>query len=376
MYTSCGWFFDDISGIETLQILRYAARVLQIAYPYDPTIVKDFLAELASGRSNVRPRRRGDEIFTDQILPEVSDLQRVSAHAAIMAVFENSPVRKRLYCYEIKVHDLMREDLAERTLLVARMTVLSRITTESQVFSLAAFHISGVDVRCSVDEFMDSDKYESMKYDLLDTFRDQSATELIRKLDKYFAEKYFTIKDLFVEQRRRILDAVTHKMYEAEAGLFEIFYKKNKDLGKLIVNHQSGLPDTFLTAARFALNRGLITEIKKLRGGSFPSGLESVIEEMKFWNIQPDLSEAEKLLRNKILALVGELATNPANALIPDEIIRYLDLCAELEIQVELGEAQISFFRTMKSIKNLEPKEYPAILVEIARRLAVRLSRT
>ncbi len=376
MYTSCGWFFDDISGIETLQILRYAARVLQMAYPYDPTIVKDFLAELARGRSNVRPRPRGDEIFSDHILPEVSDLSRVSAHAAIMAVFENSPFRKRLYCYEIKVHDLMREDLAERTLLVARMTVLSRITTESQVFSLAVFHISGVDFRCSVDEYVDSDKYEAMKYDLLDTFRDQSATELIRKLDKYFTEKYYTIKDLFVEQRRRILDAVTHKMYETEAGLFEIFYKKNRDLGKLIVNHQSGLPDTFLAAARFALNRGLITEVKKLSDGSFPSGLESVIEEMKFWKIQPDLSEAEKLLRNKILALVSELAANPANALIPAEIIKYLDLCDELEIQVELGEAQIRFFQAMKSVENLEPAEYPTIFVQLANRLAVRLTRT
>ncbi len=31
MYTSCGWFFDDISGIETVQIIAYAARVLQLA---------------------------------------------------------------------------------------------------------------------------------------------------------------------------------------------------------------------------------------------------------------------------------------------------------------------------------------------------------
>ena len=30
MYTSCGWFFDDIAGIETVQIIAYAARVLQL----------------------------------------------------------------------------------------------------------------------------------------------------------------------------------------------------------------------------------------------------------------------------------------------------------------------------------------------------------
>src|SRR6202789_2015691 len=31
MYTSCGWFFDDISGIETVQVIAYAARALQLA---------------------------------------------------------------------------------------------------------------------------------------------------------------------------------------------------------------------------------------------------------------------------------------------------------------------------------------------------------
>jgi len=31
MYTSCGWFFDELSGIETMQVLQYAGRVIQLA---------------------------------------------------------------------------------------------------------------------------------------------------------------------------------------------------------------------------------------------------------------------------------------------------------------------------------------------------------
>jgi alpha-amylase/alpha-mannosidase (GH57 family) len=31
MYTSCGWFFDDIAGLEAVQILRYAARAMELA---------------------------------------------------------------------------------------------------------------------------------------------------------------------------------------------------------------------------------------------------------------------------------------------------------------------------------------------------------
>ena len=28
MYTSCGWFFDEISGIETVQVIQYAGRAI------------------------------------------------------------------------------------------------------------------------------------------------------------------------------------------------------------------------------------------------------------------------------------------------------------------------------------------------------------
>jgi alpha-amylase/alpha-mannosidase (GH57 family) len=373
MYTSCGWFFDDISGIETLQILRYAARVLQIAYPYDPAILKDFLAVLARARSNVKPCPHGDEIFTGRILPEVSDLSRVAAHAAIMSVFENAPMRKRLYCYDIKVSDALREDFAGRTLFVCRMTVLSRITTESRELSIAVLYLGGIDVRCSADEDLHGDKYESAKQDMVDTFRGQSSTELIRKLDRYFAGKYYSITDLFVEQRRAIMETVTEKMYEAESGLFEAFYERNKDLGKLIVNHEARLPDTFLAAARFALNRALRREIQKLADGAYPDELHSVVQETKSWKIRPDLCETEKLLRNRILTLVGDLAKNPANNDILAEIVKFLDLCDQLGLQLELGEAQTRFFRTVMSLGKSERKKLLPTFAELADRLAVCL---
>jgi alpha-amylase/alpha-mannosidase (GH57 family) len=41
MYTSCGWFFDELTGIETVQVLQYAGRAIQLAEdlfgrPFEP----------------------------------------------------------------------------------------------------------------------------------------------------------------------------------------------------------------------------------------------------------------------------------------------------------------------------------------------------
>jgi alpha-amylase/alpha-mannosidase (GH57 family) len=64
MYTSCGWFFSDISGIETIQVLRYAARVLEILEALGEPSPRDaFLAKLAEAKSNDPERGTGADVF-------------------------------------------------------------------------------------------------------------------------------------------------------------------------------------------------------------------------------------------------------------------------------------------------------------------------
>ena len=71
MFTSCGWFFSDLAGIETIQILRYAARVLDLQnhLGFD-TPRKAFLELLANAKSNRPGKGNGAEIFTRLVEPQ------------------------------------------------------------------------------------------------------------------------------------------------------------------------------------------------------------------------------------------------------------------------------------------------------------------
>ena len=54
MFTSCGWFFDEISGLETVQVIQYAARALQLAHALAPEDLEPgFLAILEQAKSNI-----------------------------------------------------------------------------------------------------------------------------------------------------------------------------------------------------------------------------------------------------------------------------------------------------------------------------------
>jgi alpha-amylase/alpha-mannosidase (GH57 family) len=64
MFTSCGWFFADLGGLETIQVLRYAARVIELQKELDiETRSAEFLEILSQARSNIVKKGTGADIF-------------------------------------------------------------------------------------------------------------------------------------------------------------------------------------------------------------------------------------------------------------------------------------------------------------------------
>jgi len=70
MYTSCGWFFNDISGIETIQILAYAGRAIDLMEQLKlPPVREKFLEMLALARSNRPEMGNGADIYRKFVEP-------------------------------------------------------------------------------------------------------------------------------------------------------------------------------------------------------------------------------------------------------------------------------------------------------------------
>ena len=65
MFTSCGWFFSDLAGIETVQVMRYAARVIDLMdqLGLDPPRQR-FLEIMSEAKSNRPEKGNGADIFS------------------------------------------------------------------------------------------------------------------------------------------------------------------------------------------------------------------------------------------------------------------------------------------------------------------------
>ncbi len=91
MFTSCGWFFDEISRLEPEQILLYAARALELARSLGAELEPEFVAALAQAPSNEPNYRDGAGVWNKLIKPSVQTLDHVAAHYAVSLLFEDTP---------------------------------------------------------------------------------------------------------------------------------------------------------------------------------------------------------------------------------------------------------------------------------------------
>jgi alpha-amylase/alpha-mannosidase (GH57 family) len=269
MYTSCGWFFDDISGIETVQIIAYAGRVLQLAQELfaDPTrfgtagleLEPKFLAILANAKSNVPEIGDGAEVYRRYVTGMKIGLEQVGAHFAISSIFRNYPEDSQLFCFD--VHRDSHEVFASGRGKVAlgRARVRSRITEETEEICFAVLHLGDQNlsaaVRCYIPS--DEDAFAIFSADIRAAIRRANLPEVIRLIDRFFGETVYSLTSLFADEQHSILRTILNQtMSEMEESLRTI-YEDHASLLHYLTESGISPPPALALAASFAINASL-----------------------------------------------------------------------------------------------------------------------
>jgi alpha-amylase/alpha-mannosidase (GH57 family) len=263
MYTSCGWFFDDIAGIETVQIIAYAARVLQLAQqlfgeqaaPLEPA----FLARLAKARSNKPGAGDGARIYKKGVDTMELHLEQVAAHYAISSVFSSFADETDLFCYRVRrisneIHTSGRGRLA-----LGRVHVASAITGHAQGFSFAVLHFGDQNITAAVKAYDDTGAaaFEAFSAEAAGYVQRADFPEVIRLLDRFYGHADYSLTSLFSDEQRRIVKLILNStLWDIENSLTTIYQDHASLLHYL---SQAGLPKppALTLAAGFAINAGL-----------------------------------------------------------------------------------------------------------------------
>ena len=265
MYTSCGWFFDDISGIETVQIIAYAARVIQLSkqlFGQDAAALEPaFLATLELAKSNVPSAGDGAKIYTTQCLQMELSLEQVAAHYAISSVFSSFADETEVFCYRVERISNEIFNSGRGRLAMGRARVASAITGQWQIFSYAVLHFGDQNITAGVKAYTPDnaegvEAFERVLAQARQQVQKANFPEVIRVLDRYY-NLDSSLTSLFRDEQRRILQIILNStLGDIEGSLKEIYDDHASLLHYL---SQAGLPKppALALAAGFAVNAGL-----------------------------------------------------------------------------------------------------------------------
>ena len=258
MYTSCGWFFDDLSGIETVQVIQYAGAALHLAHAlFGDGVENGFLERLAQARSNLHAQGDGASLYAKWVRPAVVDLAKVGAHYAISSLFEGYPERMRLYSYSVEREDQRIVQAGRARLLLGRAWFLSEITQERQYLTYGVLHYGDHTVVGGVREHRGEEAFEVMARDATAAFERADFPEAVRMMDRHFGSSNYSLKTLFRDEQRKLLGLILESTLEETAAVYRQVYENHAPLMRFIGDLGVPLPRVLRTTAEFVVNGSL-----------------------------------------------------------------------------------------------------------------------
>src|ERR1700721_1215233 len=188
MYTSCGWFFDEISGLETVQVVHYAGRAIQLAGKTTGNVQLEaqFREKLREAKSNLREYGNGEEIYKKWVAPAIVTADKVMGHYAISSLFESYGDKTKIYCYTVEREQYGVETEGRVRLAVGRGRVRSEITKEETPLSFAVLNLGDHNITGGVGDFHDENQFQELREKLHEAFGRADTASVIRILDEQF----------------------------------------------------------------------------------------------------------------------------------------------------------------------------------------------
>jgi len=266
MYTSCGWFFDDISGIETVQIIAYAGRVLQLAAELfgapGTALEAAFLAILANAKSNVPGMGDGAQVYTRYVNSMRIGLEQVGAHYAISSIFRSYPEDGELFCFDVHRESQEVFNSGRGRVALGRALVYSRVTEEAEEICFAVLHLGDQNLSAAVRRYDAGNPeqvaaFAAFSTDINNAIRRANLPEVIRLIDRFFGETAYSLTSLFADEQHRILNTILNQtIFEMEESLSKI-YEDHASLLHFLTESGMVAPPALASAARFAINARL-----------------------------------------------------------------------------------------------------------------------
>ncbi len=348
MYTSCGWFFDDLAGIETVQILQYAARVCELCERLGgdsgQRVEESFVDRLAGARSNLAAAGDGRQVWRERVVSARVDLPKVVAHWATLQVLaDGEPVAEDVYCYRVTPHDVLRRRTGKARLLAGVARVASDLTGEATELVFAVLHVGEHHLVGGVRTEVDPAAWMVFADQLADVFLGADLLATQRVLDRGFGGATFSLGSLFARERAAVLDRILATELRDADAVYRGLYDEHAPLMRFLVRHDLPVPDPFAIAAELVLRRRILGALER----PVPSfdEVRATIAEATQVHVDLDTPAIAYAAGLALHRMIDQLAAAPDDPAPVDRLARMAEIAAAMHSPVDLWDAQNAVWR-------------------------------
>jgi hypothetical protein len=344
MYTSCGWFFDEVSGIETTQILQYACRAIQLVSQMVGTELEDeFIKRLEAAPSNVPSLENAGNVYRRFVMPSKTNLARVGMHYAVSSLFEEDPENAPIFNYTTSNEFFLRKEAGEQKLALGITRVKSNVTRSEKRFTFAVVYMGKHNIIGNISLDMADDDFASMQMRIITAFEEGRLGDVIGLMQTYFGPEKYTLWQLFKDEKRKVLDMITYQsMKELEDSLRRV-YNRDYPLVNALVNNDVPIPKAYTTTFEYILNADLLNcfQADKINIKT----LERVMDELMKWELKiEDPGKVSRLAGESIFKELKRINAERSNIKRIERLNRVFPLLKQFKLDPILYQSQNLYF--------------------------------
>ncbi len=343
MYTSCGWFFDEISGLESVQILTYAARAMQLAREVSGISLEEaFITLLEKAPSNIAERGNGAAVYAEYVQPARLDLFRVAAHYALTSLFTDYDQIAPLYTYTAQADSYERYEMGKQKAAVGSVRIRSTITREQSLNSFAVLHLGDHNFTGGAAPHVDQEWFSRMQRDVRESFDRGDIADVIRQINTYFQESIFSLWHLFRDEQRDIINRLLGDTRDEVETSFRQIHQHHYPIMQVVDSLNLPLPGYFSVVVDFIVNTDICSLIEEDQFDG--ERLQRLVDEARKWHLNLNNPRFNLAVSEKIAECMDRLSRNPDDYVLMQSVIDILSRLAGLTLDLDLWKAQNIYF--------------------------------
>jgi alpha-amylase/alpha-mannosidase (GH57 family) len=356
MFTSCGWFFTELSGIETIQVLQYANRGIQlIESETDENLNEQFKDQLADAVSNIPEMGNGRTLYERFVEPKRLSLSQVGFHYAVNALFNDEDRALSVLNYECISEDLVRYKAGNSIMAIGRTRVKSRVTGSKRKLSFGILYIGNHHMIGSTGDYMLEPDFKKFVAETKLAFDSSNILHVNDIFLKNLKGPRFSFFDLYKEEQLKILEGVLSANTQTAMSSFKRIFERNYGLLNLMKGQRLVLPyllkKNLEIVVEYEMEQIFIENNEPLN----LKKLQEIVHEILKWEVALDKDKFNFLIGKKIYAMVRDYKPNTEDIHLIDNMYRGLHYIHEIGLKPDLNGLQTFIFYLVK--ENHLPEE-------------------